>query len=352
MRPESLPPDPPEKEDSLVTVRRIVAKAAAGVIMKAWQRKVWIGTRERGTGVGFPMVKSIREVYDIHYQCSLHPYCKELGGLAGYKMGGIGAAGQPFAYGFFLGSGVQDALKVEDGGGVAELALVGDNLCAVEAEVGFVISVDLPPLPSKDKAAQEEAKKRGEVAFTPRTELEVMAAVESVRLCIEACGNRHSLPDPTELENLADASSGAGVVLGAKFDPSLPVPGRDEDDSEAPTSISAEQLDALSACLYVDGQRVSHGEAISCPMGSPLASLTACANHLNSRGLQLKSGQVVIAGAMCRFKELKVGQKIEARFGWTRPNLDGEKWHLSDDGTEGGLGVVRATVVESGGVQV
>ena len=33
------------------------------------------------------------------------------------------------------------------------------------------------------------------------------------------------------------------------------------------------------------------------PFGSPLASLTWCANHLNTRGIALKAGEFVIGGA-------------------------------------------------------
>ena len=47
-----------------------------------------------------------------------------------------------------------------------------------------------------------------------------------------------------------------------------------------------------------------------CPLGSPLAALTYVVNHLHSRGLGVEAGQVVIAGALCKFKQLAAGQAL------------------------------------------
>ena len=150
---------------------------------------------------------------------------------------------------------------------------------------------------------------------------EVMAAVGEVVVCIECCGRRFADADFTPMQGWADACSGAGVILGARC------PAR---------SVSTEQLASLTARLLVNGAEVARGSAAECPLGSPMASLTGCANHLNGRGLGLKAGQLVITGNLARCKtDLAPGLHVEAQLGW--------------DGDACGLGITRARVVQGAG---
>jgi 2-keto-4-pentenoate hydratase len=156
--------------------------------------------------------------------------------------------------------------------------------------VGFILKDALPA-----KAAGDSL-----------TEAEVWAAVGFVVPCIETCGTRYNFTEDeaaTGLEKLCDASCAAGVVQGERF--ALPAEG-----------ITPESLQALSTSIVVDGAVVETGNGAVCPGGSPLASLTYVANHLHSRGMPgLEAGQLVIAGATCRFTALKVGQEIECDLG-------------------------------------
>ena len=53
---------------------------------------------------------------------------------------------------------------------------------------------------------------------------------------------------------------------------------------------------AVKASLVVDGADKSTGEGAANPLGSPLASLTWCVNHLAmARGKTLRAGMLVIA---------------------------------------------------------
>lgn len=127
-----------------------------------------------------------------------------------------------------------------------------------------------------------------------------------VVLCVECCGRRHTLADATSLENLADAMSAGGVVMGARFAPSA--------DGVAP-GVTAARLAAVTASIHTAaGKELSMGAATANPLGSPVASLSWAANHLNSRGLGLVAGQLVIAGAMCKSRDFVVGEPVVVQF--------------------------------------
>ena len=55
----------------------------------------------------------------------------------------------------------------------------------------------------------------------------------------------------------------------------------------------------------------------ACTGGGPVESLTWCANHLNSRGLSLQRGHLVITGATCKCSSsaFKVGDAVSANVG-------------------------------------
>lgn len=128
-----------------------------------------------------------------------------------------------------------------------------------------------------------------------------MAAVKEVVLVIEVCGRRHNCGGGgvTALQSLGDASCAAGVVLGPRF-PML--------------NIEDAGLAQWSASLHVANKLAADGTATSNPCGSPTASLTYVANHLNARGLTLRDGQLVIGGAICKSKTFSAGDTVLATF--------------------------------------
>jgi 2-keto-4-pentenoate hydratase len=76
------------------------------------------------------------------------------------------------------------------------------------------------------------------------------------------------------------------------------------------------ELAAVKASLVVDGAEKSTGEGAANPLGSPLASLAWCVNHLAmARGKTLRAGMLVIAGAYCKTRDCQAGSVIEAKFG-------------------------------------
>merc|ERR1712151_213213 len=94
--------------------------------------------------------------------------------------------------------------------------------------------------------------------------------------------------------------SAGGGILGPRLSAAQVSPGL---LSECPTSLS------------VNGNTKSTGSGSTCPGGGPVQALTWLANHLNSRGLALQRGQLVITAATCLTKEIQIGDTIHANFG-------------------------------------
>ena len=224
-----------------------------------------------------------------------HPLFKgKLGGLGGYKQGGIGAAvdpatGEPVlaAYGILPRIGLLE----ERQGSRASDPITSKhalNLFGLEAEIGFVMSADLVP---REASAYTEA--------------EVWAAVGQVRLTIELVGRRFDLAlagDASSLQSLGDASCAGAVVLGKSWQ-------RDEDGCPSPARLAAARTS-----IVVNGETRATGRGEDNPLGSPLASLTWCINHLGGRGITLRTGELVIAGACCKTRDWSAGDSIEVTF--------------------------------------
>mmetsp|Transcript_10776 Transcript_10776/g.28270 ORF Transcript_10776/g.28270 Transcript_10776/m.28270 type:complete len:277 (-) Transcript_10776:143-973(-) len=258
---------------------------AAGVILEAWTTGRPIASREN-----YPSwVTSIEDVYAVHEALVAHPLSSQLGGLVGYKQGSIGMVeGQPCVYGPLFA-----ACMVESPAGLSGSAA---NLFAYEAEFAFVVGADLAPRDS------------------PRSEEEVWQAIAEVRLAIELVGKRHTLDDATNFEKLADACCAAGVVLGPRL---LPAGSAASAAAAGAPSVTPAQLAEATATLTAGGELVNTGRGSNCPLGSPLVALTWCANHLNSRGVTLCAGQVVIGGAIAKhsFSPVAGALDIVADFG-------------------------------------
>ena len=219
-----------------------------------------------------------------------------LGGHIGYKQGGMGVIeGVPCIYGPMFGRGLETS--------GASISMKRDHLFGIEAEVGFVMKANLPPI------GQTFDENGGVIPLPERSEEDVWAAVDYCVACIETVGTRLNFsPGATALEKISDASCAAGVVLGQHV------------------KIEPEQLKTLTGKFQVNGEDVATGHAEACPEGSPLAALRYVANHLNRKGQGLKAGDLIIAGALCKYKGINAGDEVVCDIG--------------------ALGTVRMTLVE------
>ena len=183
---------------------------SAHKLLSTWISGQWIPTVEE-----FPPVSSIDEAYAIHAAMATDPLVQQLGGVAGWKMGGVGqVAGVAAAYGPLFGCGVVNA---PDG-----LSYSSFNLFNLEAEFGFIMGRELEPRDA------------------PFTQEEVWTAVGEMVLCLELCGKRHSITaPPSNLLGLADCSSAGGVVCGPRFPPS---------------AVTSEQMRTTETQILVNGQ--------------------------------------------------------------------------------------------------
>lgn len=237
-------------------------------------------------------------VYATHDAMASDALAAELGGAAGYKQGGIGAATlpdgtpAPAVYGVLMGRDIVD----EGSAAAAGLSAAHLGLFCCEAEVGFRMRA--APAPAAGQAA----------AAAALTEEDVWGAVGEVFLAVELCGRRHRLAageaEATSLECLGDSSCAAAVVCGkARW-----VPGA----ADCPTPA---QLAALRSRITVNGEECAAGEGAKCPLGSPVAALAWLANHLVGRGKRLLPGDVVIGGATCKTRAWGAGDKLVVGFG-------------------------------------
>ena len=109
------------------------AASAAHALLEKWLSREWIPSIET-----YPAVFNIDEAYAIHAAMAYDPLVGKLGGVAGYKMGGLGQIdGVAAAYGPLFGIGIVDAP-----GGLSMSQL---NLFNLEVEIGFIMGRTLEP---------------------------------------------------------------------------------------------------------------------------------------------------------------------------------------------------------------
>lgn len=251
------------------------AEEAAEKLLSAWVEGSWINKIE-----DFPIVSSLDQVYAIHRASATAAAAGKLGGVCGYKQGGIGAAPPaPAVYGLLFGCGMVDA--------PAGLSVSKFNLFNIEAEIAFVLSSSIH---------QHSA---------PFTELQIWENTNGIYPCIELCGRRHNLNDQvSSFQKLADYSCAGGVVKGKWY---------------STQDVTIESITNPQTKIVVDGEVKASGAGSKCPLGSPLASVTWCVNHLASRGISVADDTVIISGATCKTQNFGVGQKIEAIIGDLEP---------------------------------
>lgn len=224
-------------------------------------------------------------MYDVHQAMANHPLAQELGGVGGYKIGAVGAEGEACLYAPLFGGFIVEA---PGRAGALPLSSAAIQLHQIEPEFSIVMAEDVPP--------------RGD--GQPHAPGDVWACIEHVALSIELCGQRCTPGVAASLSKLGKFQDGllcGGVVLGERL------AGRD-----------LEMGSSLASCetsLTVNGAVVSRGSAAACPEGGPVGALSWLANHLNSRGLQLRKGQVIATGQTCIHRDIVAGDRVVASFG-------------------------------------
>ncbi|MFF0717219.1 2-keto-4-pentenoate hydratase [Micromonospora sp. NPDC003816] len=160
----------------------------------------------------------------------------------------------------------------------------------IEAEVAFVLAVDLPD--------------------RPVTALDVLRATEFVLPALEVVDSRVAAWDITIVDTVADNASSGLFVLGTR-----------------PVSPGAIDLPAAPMRLDRDGVEVSAGAGAAC-LGDPVNAVVWLANTAQRLGDPLRGGELVLSGALGPMVPVTPGARYAA--------------------TIGGLGTVRATFGEEG----
>ncbi len=142
-----------------------------------------------------------------------------------------------------------------------------------------------------------------EVAFRLRTKLVgpgVTAATAA--LAVEGAVAAFELPDflfsgtPRAVDLIANSILAKAIALGS---PLTPLRGLDL---------------ALEGVVYEQNGEIVGTHTAAEVMGNPLNALAWLANHLETRGLSLKPGDVVISGSISKILRPKAGDTIRARF--------------------------------------
>src|ERR1700738_923398 len=146
----------------------------------------------------------------------------------------------------------------------------------VEVEVGFILAHDLPGANC--------------------TENHVVAATEALVPSIELIDTRITDWKIALCDTIADNASSAGFVLGA---------GR-----VAPTDIDITQIDAVLTC---NGEVVAKGRSAAV-LGNPVTAVAWLARKVESFGVRLRAGDIVLPGSCTRAIDAPAGSDFVADF--------------------------------------
>ena len=146
----------------------------------------------------------------------------------------------------------------------------------VEVEVGFILAHDLPGANC--------------------TEDHVVAATEALVPSIELIDTRITDWKIALCDTIADNASSAGFVLGA---------GR-----VAPTDIDITQIEAELTC---NGEVVAKGRS-DAVLGNPVTAVAWLARKVESFGVRLRAGDIVLPGSCTRAIDARRGDKFVAEF--------------------------------------
>ena len=168
---------------------------------------------------------------------------------------------------FLLGSGVYAT--------GAEVPAAGFVGLAVEAEIAFVMGRSLA----------------GPGVTPPQALLAVEGAVPALELIDFRYAGK-----PTVIDAVADGVFASAVVLGAPL-----------------TDVTHLDL-ALEGLVYELNGAIAATNTAAEVLGSPINSLAWVANHLGTRGLGLRAGDVVMTGSVSVLLRPKPGDTVRARF--------------------------------------
>jgi 2-oxo-3-hexenedioate decarboxylase len=133
-------------------------------------------------------------------------------------------------------------------------------------------------------------------ALDPRSSLEdLRKAVAWVAPALEITDSRYTPGTRTAVELIADNTSSAGYVLGARI------------------SIDrAPNLATLQAVILRNGVAFATASSAGV-LGNPVAALGLLARHLEERGLRTAPGDIVLSGAITDAFSVAAGDRVEAR---------------------------------------
>ena len=146
----------------------------------------------------------------------------------------------------------------------------------VEVEVGFILADDLP-----GSGCTEDDVLAATAAFVPSIELiDTRIKNWQIKLC----------------DTIADNASSAGWILG-------------------PERVSPKDIDiqAIPAILKCNGEVVAEGRS-DAVLGNPVTAVAWLARKVDSFGVRLKAGAVVLPGACMRAIDARPGDNFVAEF--------------------------------------
>jgi 2-keto-4-pentenoate hydratase len=146
----------------------------------------------------------------------------------------------------------------------------------VEVEVGFILSDDLPGAGC--------------------TEEDVLAATEALVPSIELIDTRITDWKIALCDTIADNASSAGFVLGAA--------------RVSPADIDVKAIDAV---LTRDGEVIAEGRS-DAVLGNPVTAVAWLSRKVESFGVRLKKGDIVLPGSCTRAIDAHAGDEFVADF--------------------------------------
>lgn len=146
----------------------------------------------------------------------------------------------------------------------------------VEVEVGFILGEDLPGADCTDEDVLAAT-----AAFAPSIELiDTRITDWKIKLC----------------DTIADNASSAGFVLGA--------------ERVAPADIDIKSIDAV---LTRNGEVVAEGRS-DAVLGNPVTAVAWLARRVESFGVRLRKGDIVLPGSCTRAIDARSGDQFVAEF--------------------------------------
>jgi len=146
----------------------------------------------------------------------------------------------------------------------------------VEVEVGFILAADLPGAGC--------------------TEDDVLAGTEALAPSIELIDTRITDWKIALCDTIADNASSAGFVLG--------------EDRVSPTDVDVKTIDAV---LTRNGEVVAEGRS-DAVLGNPVTAVAWLSRKVESFGVRLRKGDVVLPGSCTRAIDARAGDAFVADF--------------------------------------